>query len=238
MRWLPIVAVLATTGPASATPDDAFREHVRAYAKTTNRTLAAWGTARLDGAKPYRFAVLDEGNEKLESPYFYLCSGHECRGELLVELAPDKITLVAFEEDNGSPAPHLLWRVMSWEPFHWVPVDYDAEAAKPDDWRVLDDPAFRYKLIHNHGECVVLLGVRNGTLAVLEVHDINSRQRDQDFAFATEGVCTSACPTLASFQRGKLPRRPSPAQNLVDMYMTPVVVGPTTWSALADPPPR
>jgi hypothetical protein len=237
MRWLSLVALLVAAGTANATPDDAFRAHVLDYAKTTHRTLGAWGTAKLDGTKPYRFAVLDEGGETNPSPYYYACSGHECRAELLVELAPDKIVLVAFEEDNGSPAPHLLWRVMSWDPFHWVPEGYDAEAAKPADWRVLDDPAFRFKVMHNHGAAEVLLGLHGGALVVFEVHDVNSRQRDQDITFATEGVCAPACPTLASFQRTKLAKRQSPAQMLVDMYMRPIIVGPTTWSALSDPPP-
>jgi hypothetical protein len=219
MRGLLFLAVLLSAGNAEASRDTAFQAHVRELATATKRVLAAWGSAKLDGSRPIRFAVLDEGGEKSEQPYDYVCGDHRCRAVLIVEHAPDKISLVAFDEDTGSPAPHLLWRlwrVMSWTPYAGVPEGHDATTAKPDDWRVLDDHGFRYRLVHKHGEIDVLIGLRDDTLVVFEVHDTNSRHSDVDAEYAREGGChpRCPCPTLASFQHARLAKHPGGDEQL------------------------
>ena len=227
--------LVASASIAHADPDLDFQAHVRDHATQTHREVVAWGTLQLDGTpRPYRFAMLDEaGGVQQPNLGAYDCGDRWCRGEFVIEQAPDKIWLVTFEEDRLNDT-HPLWRVTGW---HHDDDGWDGDVVEPSqDWSVLPDHALRFKAMHNHGQLDVLLGLRGGKLVVLQLGDVNRDDTHADYAHHG-GACTHACPTVASFERPTLQRSKtrSNAQAVVDMFMAPMVSGPAPWDRLSEP---
>jgi hypothetical protein len=225
-----------------STPDEAFQARIKAFQTTTGRSLVSWGTIKLDGTRPYRYALLEEGNRHpaMRNEYVYVCGNneHTCRSVMIVEEATDKIWAIGYVAERMAKGPEMLMRVVKWEPAEWNGESSEdmLSAPPPESWRTLDDPALHFKMLHNHGELDVLYGLRGGTFVMLEVHDYHSRHGDTDVMYAKRGVCRSKCPSLASFESSRLPKQPDEAHSLVDMYMAPTIAGPTTWAALREPP--
>ncbi len=163
----------------------------------------------------------------------YHCGDRSCRGEYVIEQAPDKIWLVAFEEDRLN-ATHPLWRMTGW---HRDDDGFEGDVVDvSQDWTALPDRALRFKAMHNHGQLDVMIGLRGGTLVVLALGDVN--REDTSAVYAPRGgTCTHACPTLESFERPTLQRSKtrSSAQAVVDMFMAPMVSGPASWDRVHEP---
>lgn len=229
------VVLVAFAAIAHADPDADFQTHVRDHAAHTNRELVAWGTLQLDGtSRPYRFAMLEEaGGVQEPNLGAYHCGDRSCRGEYVIEQAPDKIWLVTFDEDRSSDT-HPLWRVTGW---HRDDDGWDSDVVNASDaWTVLPDRALRFKAMHNHGQLDVFLGLRGGRLVVLELSDVN--REDTNAVYARRGgACTRACSALASFERPRLRRSRTwtDVQAVVDMFMAPMVSGPAPWDRLREP---
>lgn len=80
----------AAEDEAPLTADDVFRWAVVRRANRTQRAVQSWGTIRLDGAHPRRFAVLDA-----------LDAVHG-RGAYVFELAPAQFVTLTFQQQTWS----------------------------------------------------------------------------------------------------------------------------------------
>lgn len=234
-----VLASLASAAHVDAAPknsaaDAAFQDHVRDFAAHSHRKIDTWGTAHLASDKqPIRFAVLEEVPAAAGA---VSCGDHDCRGAYVIEAAADAIWMITFGEQRLGPKAETM-RVAAWKD-DWYADELDLAAGtspKTGDptWQIVDDPALRYKAMHNHGQLDVLFALRGGKPVVLELDDSN--REDTRIKYATKGTCTRACPTVASFTYTRKNAGSDDGHAVMHMWMNPAVSGPAKWTDVHEP---
>ncbi len=167
----------AVAAPKTKPTDDEFRAQVGKLATARDRVLLSWGTVKLDGSKPYRFAALGVRLGADNMPVH-----PDDAGAYIIE-GQDAYWLLAFSGMEGS-----AFHVSDGE-------DATGNASGHPPWLVLDDTSIQHGENHNHGKAYVWFGWHAGKLVVFGDEDVNVRSdpdtRHHDYD------CAKRCPRLA-----------------------------------------
>lgn len=172
----PDAAVVIDAGGELSAEDLAFEKAVLAYTKVHDRFLAGWGTVRLDGVHPNRFATLMNYDERNDS-----------RGAYLIELAPDRYIQVLFAVDGRTQA--------------FEHGDGVRRAPSEIAWTRSEALRIDHEAGHHHGGEGFAFGLHAGKLVLFDYDYIDDTtdvrtKAEEHFADAS-GVCVRGCPPLA-----------------------------------------
>jgi hypothetical protein len=152
-----------------------WKRDVVAFAQATSRAIAGWGTVRLDGERPIRYATL-------------VPHGMGERGAYLLELAPHHIVELTFYYDGRTS-----------------PFADNHGAIAESDMPFTDGLGISISHItgHHHGGETLTFGLRGDELVVFEytyTDDVTDHEEKPiDQKFPDDFACRPRCPDLATF---------------------------------------
>ena len=155
----------------------AWKRGAKQLADDTSRFVAGWGTVRLDGEVPIRFATL-------------LPHGMGERGAYLFELAPHHVVEISFYADGRTTV------------FGNTTSSVESTAVVP--FSEEPDTSIVHLTGHHHGGESLTFGLRGGELVVFtyaytdDITDHSEKPIDQKFP--NDFACRPRCPDLATFR--------------------------------------
>jgi hypothetical protein len=191
-----VAAVDATiVDAAPATPDEAFREAIRAQAKARHRLITSWGTVRLDGEHPTRFAALDvEVDPK---------TGDRLVGE----------GAYVFERPQGDYLMVNYW----WYERPFGTPEGDRPAGEPE-WIEYPDKWITHVSHFTRNTHDIQFGLRKGQLVVFYFEEYRDHEdKTNKHRFARNGVCKPRCPALATFSFAPGMHVTGPSKTVADL---------------------
>lgn len=162
-------------GPPGSTA--AWQHDVAALAAANDRYVAGWGTVRLDGDHPIRFATL--------APHGY---GGE-RGAYVLQLAPHHVVELTFYFDGRTSM--------------FAGGDGVEQPVDRVEWQVSDAVSISHATGHHHGGETFELALRDGDLVLLSytyTDDVTDKS-EQPIAhdFPKDFACRPGCPLAATY---------------------------------------
>lgn len=154
-----------------------WKHDVVAFAQATSRYVGGWGTVKLDGENPIRFATI-------------VPDGMGERGAYLLELAPHHIVAVGFYYDGRTSA-----------------FGDERTGIDPRDdleFREHDETSISHGTGHHHGGESLRFGLRDHELVLFEysyTDDVtDDTEKPIENKFPDDFACRPRCPDLARFR--------------------------------------
>jgi hypothetical protein len=191
----------ATVAEKPVRGNAAWKRDVVALAAENNRYVAGWGTIRLDGDRPIRFASL--------APHGY----GDVRGAYVLELARHHIVELTFYFDGRTSM-----------------FDGGDGVEQPPEtvpWLESDATELGHDTGHHHGGESLRLALRDGELVVLEYNytdDVTDKSEQPiENKFPSGFACRPGCPLAATFHTywGSLLAVSRPARSVGDLIEPP-----------------
>jgi hypothetical protein len=200
--WL-VREVPAAPAPPAVPPGStaAWKRDVAALASANARYVVGWGTVRLDGAHPIRFATL--------APHGY---GAE-RGAYVLELAPHHVVELTFYFDGRTSM--------------FAGGDGVETPVEQVEWQVSDAVAISHDTGHHHGGESLELALRDGELVLLSytyTDDVTDKSEQPiEHAFPRDFACRPGCPLAATYHSywGSQLAVSKPARSAADLVEPP-----------------